>query len=94
LHGKLQNVIAGGFAALGDVDYLPLPTEPSRPRGKRCNPKTRGRIKRLELRPPAAVNSGTPLKGRGRTGSALRGSFALFQMDLERTVNDQQTKQR
>jgi hypothetical protein len=44
------------------------------------------------MRPPAAVSIGTPSKGKGRTGSAKHGSFSLFQMILERKMNDRQTK--
>jgi hypothetical protein len=55
-------------------------------------PKDQGRTKSLEIRPPAAVSIGTRLKGRGRTGSAMHGSFSLFQTVLKRRVNDKQTK--
>ena len=67
-------------------------TEPSQRTGKRCSPKDHERIKRLEVRPPAAVSIGTPSNGRGRTGSATHGSFSLFPMVLKRRVNNRQTK--
>src|SRR5437867_3263768 len=42
--------------------------------------------------PPLVVRMGTLRKGRGRTGSAARGSFALFQTVLQRRLNDRQPK--
>ena len=71
---------------------IPALTAPNQPVGKRCDPKSQGRTERLEIRPPAAVSIGTQRKGRGRTGSATRGSFSLFQMVLKRRVNNRQTK--
>jgi hypothetical protein len=80
---------------------IPERTEPSRPDGKRCGPRKTerialldsktGRIKRLDIRPPAAVNRGTLRKGRGRTGGARHGSFSLFQRVLKHGMNDSQT---
>src|SRR6266496_1938645 len=71
---------------------IPAPTAPSQPIGRRCGPKDQGRTERLEIRPPAAVSIETRSKGRGRTGSATHGSFSLFQMVLQRRVNDRLTK--
>src|SRR5271165_3160268 len=51
-------------------------------------PGDQDRIKRLEIRPPAAVSIGTRRKGKGRTGSATHGSFSLFQTVLKRRVYD------
>jgi len=71
---------------------IPALTGPNPPAGKRCSPRDQGRSKRLEVMPPAAVSIGTRRKRRARTGSARHGSFSLFQMVLERRVNDRQTK--
>src|SRR5271156_2142106 len=71
---------------------IPALTVPNLPTGKRCSRKAQGRTERLEIRPPAAVKMGTRRKRRGRTGSARHGSFSLFQIVLERSVNDRQTK--
>src|ERR1700677_1858194 len=81
---------------------IPAPTEPSRPAGKRCSRSEAERIalfdshaggsKRLENRPPAAVELGTLRKRRGRTGGAPHGSFSLFKGVLKHRVNDSQTK--
>src|SRR5271154_1315398 len=64
-------------------------TAPSPPNGKRCSLPDAGAIaaldrgargsKRLEIRPPAAVEWGTLRKRRGRTGRAPHGSFSLFE---------------
>jgi hypothetical protein len=48
-------------------------------------------MKRLEIRPPGAVELRTLIKRRGRTGSAPRGSFSLFERVEKRRVNDSQT---
>src|SRR5271155_871856 len=71
---------------------IPVPTEPNQRVGKRCSSKDQSATERLEIRPPAAVSMGTLSNGRGRTGSATHRSFSLFQMVLERRVNDRQTK--
>ena len=81
---------------------IPAPTEPSRPNGKRCSLREAGTIatldreaggeKRLEIRPPAAVELGTLRKRRGRTGSAPHGSFSLFERVLKRGMNDRQAQ--
>jgi hypothetical protein len=81
---------------------IPAPTGPCRPNGKRCSlretgaiatlDREAGGIKRLEIRPPAAVGLGTLRKRRGRTGSAPHGSFSLFERVLKRGVNDRQAK--
>jgi hypothetical protein len=51
-----------------------------------------GGMKRLEIRPPAAVRWVTLRKRRGRTGSAPHGSFSLFERVLKCGMNDSQTK--
>src|ERR1700735_656511 len=81
---------------------IPAPTAPSRPAGKRCSRNRAGKLalydgeavgsKRLENRPPAAVEFGTLRKRKGRTGSAKHGSFSLFQRVLKDGVNDSPTK--
>jgi hypothetical protein len=53
--------------------------------------KKRSRMKRLEIRPPAAVELRTLRKRRGRTGSALHGSFSLFERVLKRRMDNSQT---
>src|ERR1700722_2979434 len=80
---------------------IPAPTAPSRPDGKRCSRNLAGKLalydsdavgsKRLENRPPAAVEFGTLRKRRGRTGSARHASFSLFQRVLQHRANDSQT---
>src|SRR5580700_6338886 len=81
---------------------IPALTERNRPAGRRCSRREAGKIapldhdagrgKRLENRPPAAVEFGTLRKRRGRTGRARHGSFSLFQRAVEGRVNDSQTK--
>ena len=81
---------------------IPARTGPSRPDGKRCSRREAGTIarldreaggkKRLEIRPPAAVALETLRKRRGRTGSAPRGSFSLFERVLIRGMNDRQVQ--
>src|SRR5580658_4155215 len=47
--------------------------------------------KRLAIRPPAAVRRETLKKRRGRTGSAKRRSFSLFESSLKRGKTQQTT---
>ena len=81
---------------------IPAPTEPSRPNGKRCSRSRAGNKalldgeansnKRLEIRPPAAVELGTLRKRRGRTGGARHGSFSLFERVEKSRMNNRQTE--
>ena len=72
--------------------WLPGLTAPSQPLWKRCNRKAPIAVEKLEVRPPMVVRIETPLNGKGRAGSAQRGSFSLFQMVLKRRVDNRQTK--
>jgi hypothetical protein len=49
-------------------------------------------MKRLGIRPPAAVRLETLRKRRGRTGSAPHGSFSLFGRALKHGMNGRQVK--
>jgi hypothetical protein len=81
---------------------IPARTEPSRPNGKRCSLADGGAIAtfdreaggrgNLEIRPPAAVEWGTPRKRRGRTSGAPDGSFSLFERVLKHGMNSRQVK--
>src|SRR5208282_2574588 len=81
---------------------IPALTEPNQPNGKRCSLPDAGAIaaleretggrRKLEIRPPAAVEWGTLRKRRGRTGSAPHGSFSLFEGVLKLGMNGRQIK--
>ena len=81
---------------------IPALTEPNQPNGKRCSLPDAGAIaaldseangkRKLEIRPPAAVEWGTLRKRRGRTGSAPHGSFSLFERVEKRRMNNSQTE--
>jgi len=81
---------------------IPALMEPSRPAGRRCSlsrarklalfDSEAGGSKRLEIRPPAAVELRTLRKRRGRTGSAPHGSFSLFKRVEKSRMNNSQTE--
>ena len=76
---------------------IPARTAPSRPNGKPCSLPEAGAIaaldreggsrRRLEIRPPAAVELRTLRKRRGRTGSAPHRSFSLFERVWQHGMN-------